>query len=200
MSDLSKHGLFHFLDTVVRQGLVNANTGAGWRAACLKMLGDIDDNANVDQIVPSEAVRRYSNRNPGELKPSSLKEYERRLGLVLRHFLEWTENPAGYKGAGKESSPRVGSGEKLKNKNKDAQKKQAQDEGLIKTVVNEAESGKSAIRTQMIVHQFPLRPGLNSQVTLPTDLKTGEAARLAAFISALVTEIASPEERRTTTS
>ena len=79
----SKNALLTFLETVVRQGLVNSNTAAGWKAAFSRILEDVPDQEDVRKIDVPTAIKRYHNKHPGELKPTSLKEYERRLVVLV---------------------------------------------------------------------------------------------------------------------
>ncbi|MCI0749845.1 MAG: hypothetical protein L0Y32_04785, partial [Nevskiales bacterium] len=109
--DFSKAGLVRFLDTVARKGMVNANTVSGWRAACTRILEDVADGDDVRKTDPKTAVIRYNNRHSGELASSSLKEYERRLGVVINEFANYTSDPAGYKRKGR-GSTRAGKREK----------------------------------------------------------------------------------------
>ena len=97
----SKNALLTFLETVVRQGLVNSNTAAGWKAAFSRILEDVPDQEDVRKIDVPTAIKRYHNKHPGELKPTSLKEYERRLVVLLKDFTKYAENPSTFKPRGR---------------------------------------------------------------------------------------------------
>lgn len=176
----TKAALTRFLDTVTQKGLVNANTANGWRAACTRILEDVGDGEDVRSLDLPTAVKRYKNRHPGDLSPSSLKEYERRLGLVLKEFTSYVNDPAAYKGRGRG----------IGKQNGDRSARTARRGNKAAPVVAELARPEKADNARPIVTpglslEFPMRPDFLAQVVIPRDMKVDEAKRLSRFILTL---------------
>lgn len=186
MDTLSKSNLLKFVDYAIAKGLVNANTGAGWKAACNKILEDYgadDDLSTVD--VPSE-VLRFNNRHPSLLSPDSLNQYQKRVQVVMGEFGKYRTSPTTYKGV----LTRPTTNGKVQEKRK------AEPAKVVPDPVSPASAGHesqahgarqvtgAATETSLMM-PFPLRPTFLSQIIIPRDLTKDEAARLCAFIQAL---------------
>lgn len=183
-SQFSKAALIRFLDVAIQQGLVNANTGGGWKAACGRILEDVADTDDIRSIDFKTAVVRYNNKHPGELSPNSLREYERRLGVITKEFVSYTSDPARYKprsrgpalGNGKNDEAKQGSGPRPKT----AQRAEQQ------AALPEAPS-RPAVAAGLSL-EFPMRPDFLAQVVVPRDMKVDEARRFSAFIMTLASD------------
>lgn len=182
MDALSKGNLLKFIDYAIQKGLVNANTGGGWKAACSKILeefGADDDLGAID--VPSE-VLRYNNRHPGVLSPDSLNQYQKRVVLVLSEFSKYLASPTTYKGVLSRPLPN----------GKPVEKRKADLKSVVEAapVVNEPHPAPQrhvtgAVTETSLMMPFPLRPTFLAQIIIPRDLTKDEASRLCTFIQAL---------------
>lgn len=182
MDSLSKSNLLKFIDYAIQKGLVNGNTGGGWKAACSKILeefGPDDDLSAVD--VPSE-VLRYNNRHPGVLSPDSLNQYQKRVVLVLGEFSKYLASPTTYKGV---SSRPATNG-------KPAEKRKTDIKAVPEAAPLAAEPHPApqrhvtgAVTETSLMMPFPLRPTFLAQIIIPRDLTKDEAVRLCTFIQAL---------------
>lgn len=188
----SKAHLAAFLDTVIQKGLANTNTAAGWKAACGRILEDVADQDDVRSVDVPTAIKRYHNKHPGELAPSSLKEYERRLGIVIKEFVSYANDPAGYKARGR---PPVKNSEGRVN---GARRKPAQS---THSKEQSSAAGQEAVATRPqpiagLSLEFPMRPDFLAQVVVPRDMKADEARRFTRFILTLAHDYSPPEESR----
>ncbi len=179
-TDFSKKALLKFLDTVVEKGLMNANTAGGLRAACTKILDDVEDDNDVRVIDVATAVIRYNNRNPGVLAPNSLAEYQRRVTRAIMEFVRYTENPVGYK-----PLSRTIPGKNGKKTEAKAEKKERvmHDQHTQPTPPHQGSPIQSGT-TGLALH-FPLRGDFLAQVVIPRDLNAEEAKRMCAFLMTL---------------
>ncbi len=184
MDTLSKANLLKFIDYAITKGLVNANTGGGWKAACNKILeeyGPDDDLASVD--VPSE-VLRFNNRHPGLLSPDSLNQYQKRVQLVTSEFGKYRSSPTTYKGV----LTRPASNGRSTEKRKSETPKPA-GEAAAAAQPEPAQHGTrhvtGAATETSLAMPFPSRPTFLAQIIIPRDLSKDEAARLCNFIQAL---------------
>lgn len=176
-SDYSKNALLKFLDTVVSQGLVNANTGGGLKAACARILDDLADTDDVRGVDVNTAVVRYNNRNPGALSPNSLTEYQRRVSRAISDFVSWVENPAGFK-------PRArGTAAKTGRRTDSAQNGRTGASHQDRPPAPAAQSTSTGLPLS-----YPLRPDFLAQVVIPRDLTAEEARRLGAFLLTLAAD------------
>ena len=182
MNDLSKTAFMRFLDMIVAKGIVNANTGGGWKAASNKILEDLDANEDVRDVDVPAAIVRYNNRHPGELSPASLKQYEIRTGTAIRHFTSYVANPAGFRLSGKAINAKV---EKSEQTRRSGGKTNAGENVGDAPDMIPATHVKGIATEHSLAIPFPLRPNFLAQIVIPRDLTKDEAKRLSAFIDAL---------------
>lgn len=180
----SKASLLQFLDVIGSQGLANPSTAQSIRVACGKILDDLSDaeEADVRKVDIPLTIRKFNNKNPGVLSPSSLGEYQRRVGLAIREFDLYLKNPTTYRGFGR--PPAKGDAEKTPGKRKESGKPATPDQ--ITAYASPSPSTTSA----GLSFAFPLRADFLAQLVLPRDMKTEEAHRLCAFIKALAVDSA----------
>jgi hypothetical protein len=184
MAIAPKRAVMDFIGYAVEKGLVNTNTGGGWRSAASKILedfGDDDDLAGID--VPSE-VLRYNNRHPGVLSPDSLNQYQKRVITILAEFTKYQNNPTTYKGVLR--GPIVSKGDSAKKDGKRPPLKQLSAPDTSAVAQTEAPQHRlSAVTESSLMMPFPLRPNFLVQIIVPRDMTKDEASRLCTFISAL---------------
>lgn len=191
MESFSKTDLLSFLDIATQRGWVNANTGAGWKAAVNKILQNLEADADVRQIDVPSAVLQYHNRYPGDLAPDSLKRYEQRVGIAVAQFVSWKTNPQTYK-APSRGIPGAQKPETKKNKTAANLQGNAIAAATAQATITDTETLSSptkpvvgvATETSLAL-PFPLRPGFLAQIVIPRDLTQDEATRLGVFIQAL---------------
>jgi hypothetical protein len=182
----TKTALTQFCDTVGQQGLVKANTATAWRVACTRILEDVADGDDVRSLDLPSAVIRYNNRHPGDLSPSSLKEYQRRLELAIRQFTSYVNDPTGYKGYGRRL--RKANGDRRPRNERPVPKK---------SVVEEPKKDLAEPPRQVtpgLSLEFPMRPDFLAQVVIPRDMKVVEARRFSRFILTLAQDYQPPDE------
>lgn len=188
-SDYSKAALMRFIDLLVPQGLMNANTVSGLRAACVRILEDVAETDDLRRVDVPTAIRKYHNRHPGDLKGTVLKEYERRLTRALADFTQYTEDPTSYKGRGR--GPNGGS------EGKTARKPKPKNTAIVPltggAIVETTPPKLTAVAGLSL--EYPLRADFLAQVVVPRDMTTFEARRLASFIMTLAADYQPTEIR-----
>lgn len=189
MHAMTKSGVMKFIDYTIAKGLVNSNTGVGWRGACNKILEEFgldDDLSNID--IPSE-VLRYNNRHPGVLSPDSLNQYQKRVVLVLSEFAKYLVNPTTYKGSASRTASNGKPGERKRPlEAKPISKAAAETSASNMEPAIQHKQITSAVTETSLMMPFPLRPTFLAQIVIPRDLTKDEAARLCNFIQALAHE------------
>lgn len=186
MHAFTKSGALQFIQYAIDKGLVNSNTGGGWRAAFGKILEEFgSDDLLTDIDIPSE-VLRYNNRHPGALSPDSLNQYKKRVLLVIQEFKKYTDSPTTYKGVlNRPSSGNKQNGRKATSDSKSLTLAPS-DTSIVETPTQKQVT--SAVTETSLMMPFPLRPNFLAQIIIPRDLTKDEAARLCNFIQALAQE------------
>jgi hypothetical protein len=175
----SRAQLATFLDTLSSKGLAKANTAQALRVACGKILVDLSEaeEADVRKVDVDLAIRKFHNKNPGALSPASLAEYKRRVGLAIREFEAYQENPTTYRGLGGPPSSKKSESHETEQ----PRKRQPKQEQPVAPAVSESPPQPAGGLTLA----FPLRSDFLVQLVLPRDIKSDETERLCAFIRTL---------------
>lgn len=188
MKDYSKRALMEFIETSIKKGWINSNTGVGVRAACRQILEQVADEEDVRNLDVSSEVERFGNRNPGKLSGDSLRVYDSRVRGMIEGFSAFVTDPAAYQPSTRPGSTRI---RRVKLRaNKAASMENRPD--VHQPTTNQTPSHHTTIRASVteisLTLPFNLRPDFLAQVTVPRDLTKDEAKRLATFIDALALE------------
>ena len=180
--DFRKLALMKFAETLEKQGLANPNTARSHKVAVSKILDD--DTVDVREIDVPLAVRRFNNKNPGQLSPASLSEYEKRVTALIREFAKYQEDPSAYKGFGRGVST---------TPKKEKSVRAVSSVPAVQPAIAAGETppplriAHAAARSGLSF-DFPLRPDFLAQLVIPRDLKSEEAKRLCSFVMTLATD------------
>ena len=180
MEQMTKPNILRFIQYAIDKGLVKANTGTGWRSACVKILETVADDQDLAGLDVQREVLQFNNRHPGLLSPDSLAQYQGRVMLVLSEYAKWQQNPTTYKGVtSKTLGPRNGS-------KKPGDKAPAPALPVVAEQQVQPKQPHTLVATETsLVLPFPLRPSFLAQIVIPRDLTKDEATRLCTFIQAL---------------
>jgi hypothetical protein len=188
-ADYSKASLMKFLDHIIAKGLVKPETGKSWRVATSKMLVDLSpaEESDVRKIDIEILTSKFANRNTGTYTPQSLTVYRSRVTSAIQEFVNYVENPVGYK-------PRALKGKARKTEG-------ASHRQLLKQTVRTSSpvsSGSPEISdtpavSAGLIHQFPVRADFLAQIVVPRDLTVHEAKRLGAFLLSLAVDFTPSE-------
>jgi hypothetical protein len=166
------------------KGLMKANTAAALRAACSQVMSARDDWQTVDvrTLDVDDTFQRFQNKRAKDFTPESLEAYKRRFAQAVRRFLEYADNPSGWKFESREPAKRE------KKPNGDHQ------DAAVNGAEVAAERRPSAPPASGLVeYPFPLRAGRLAYMRLPADLTTAEVKRLTTFLESLAFEEATAE-------
>ena len=190
MTDYSKRALLDFVETSIKKGWVNVNTGGGVRTACKHILDQVRDDADVRGINVSESVGLFANRNPGKLSGDSLKVYQSRVQAMIDSFITFVDDPLAHKPASRASVPRS---RKVETRNGQPHFVQSDAQQPAVSSPNASSFHQPLVRAvateTSLTLPFNLRPDFLAQVTVPRDLTKDEAKRLSTFIDALAIDV-----------
>lgn len=164
-----------FWSWAAQKGLMNENTAYSFSSPVRQIISVNEDweTLDVSKLDVDNLLSRFQNIKGKNFKPDSLNAYFRRFKQALEMFLEYVENPTGWKYKGQNSQNR-----KPKNSKTG---KDSQNENNFEMPISQAEGS-----IQMVDYPFPLREGCIVRLKLPTDLKLSEVERLNNFMRSVV--------------
>jgi hypothetical protein len=166
------------------KGVMNRNTAAGLRAACVQVLGVVDDPAQVEvaTLDVDDLLTRFQNLRKQRFKPQVLETYKRRFRSAVKSYKEYLENPGTWKPVSQER------GSAVERRQRAANAPTAQSSQTEETTRPRA----SAVDTGSEEYRLPLRPAVMARLILPVDLTADEARRVKAFVDMLVVPSSKP--------
>jgi hypothetical protein len=86
-------------DWAASKGLMNSNTAKTFRAACVQVLGVLEDweRTDVRALDPEEVFARFLNVRGRDFAPRSLKDYRGRFKQAVRSYLAYVQDPPSWK-------------------------------------------------------------------------------------------------------
>lgn len=183
--DYSIDAFNKFLDYVIDKGLMKPETAKSRKRAANAVLGILEpeDRADLRKIDLDHVSHRFANLQGSSFKPTSLKMYASRTNAALSDFIQYVEDPMGFKPS---LSPRSRkSSENGKNEGKKVEKTTGNSQ-------SGAGGGQSVHRNEHtethshLVFPIPIREGVIVKVSnIPADLSATEAEKIAAVVKAL---------------
>src|ERR1700674_1640022 len=81
------------------KGVMNKHTAAGLRAACVQVLGVLDDpdQADVASLDVDDLLTRFQNLRKQRFKPQVLEAYKRRFRSAVKSYKDYLDNPGAWK-------------------------------------------------------------------------------------------------------
>ncbi|MEP7293571.1 MAG: hypothetical protein ABI835_17425 [Chloroflexota bacterium] len=184
-TDYSKSAFLKFLDFASEKGLVKFETVRTWRVSASKLLTDLSEaeEGDVRLIDVDISARKVANRNPNDLSPSSLNTYKNRVGLAIKEFVAWRDDPTGYKPRGITTKERPKFAKSANGRSDTGNQSQTRrQEAEFQEKNTEISTREVPVTSGGLPLSFPLRPDFLAQIVIPRDLTVEEAKRLGAFL------------------
>lgn len=177
-------GLLEFLAWAGRTGEMAPATAGGWAATCRKVLAIEDDPDAVDlrSIDVDDFFDRFEALNRTKYSAGSMSTYRSRFRQATTAYLAWLENDPTWKPS-KRSSSRP-------KRSNSAEKEDSSPADTPEPAAPEVPHAKASAR--LMTYTVPLRPDVMVSLSLPADLTTRDADRLAAFLRSLAFEVDEP--------
>ena len=178
--DTSAESFIRFWDYVSKRGLMKMNTARSLAASSRQVLS-VDnrwEELDVTSLDVDGLIDRFKNLRALDYKPETLNVYGRRFRRALGLYLEYLEDPSGWKPVAQR-----GGGRELKKGTESASVK-------MRTAFEPSfvDSG-----SKLMSYPFPLRGDCVVHLRLPGDLTAKDVARLTSFLEALVINRDPPE-------
>lgn len=184
MQDGTGAGLLAFLDRIGSHGEINPATARALRAAAKSVLAiEADpDGVDVRGIDVDNVLDRFENLNRARMKDDSMATYRSRFRIAVAMYIAWLAKEPNWKSAGKrrpaKSASNGGRHTSVRSR-RSGRTEPVAETGVTKTVPSEEPAPR------MVVYDMPLRRDLLVRITLPVDLTTADADRVAAFVRSL---------------
>ena len=192
-NDGTGEGLLGFLDWAGRTGEMNKGTANAWAAAVRQVLAiDNVDFSEIDvrKLDVDAHFERFKNLNRTEYTSASMATYRSRFRKSVSAYLAWLNNEP-WKPGKRAPSSGSASGSVTwtgRAKGKMPEVKEAQ-----------TSSPQPASTTQMMNYTLPLRRNLVISLSLPIDLTTTDAARIATFVRSVAFDHEPSSQQATST-
>jgi hypothetical protein len=172
-------GLLEFIDWAGKRSLINPNTAGGYRAAAKAVLSVEDDLSalNVREIDVDALLARFTNAQSAEYRPGSLTTYKTRFAKAVQMYLDWLDNPEGFKPVARSRSKSTPS---RRSNLKPAEESQPpmEDDDASELV---PKTGTS----RLLTYPFPLKSGEVAYLQLPPRVSSDDAERLSKFVGSI---------------
>jgi hypothetical protein len=184
-------GLLAFLDRLIRKNEMVEATASALRTGCKKVLAVEDDLDAIDIRTADldDIVRRFRNKERGELKDKVIEVYESRFRQSVEMYQKWlVDDPTWRPQTRRRTSanPYRAGGNRGGNATPG---RQATGSAPAAPPEVARQAGLSAqtmtLPGQMITYPIVVRPGVHGKIILPEDLTLREAKRIAAIIPTL---------------
>jgi len=164
-----------------KKGLMNENTAYAFSSPVRQIMSVNDDWETIDvsKLDIDNLFLRFRNMNEKKFKPASLNAYFRRFKLALEMFLEYVENPTGWKHKGQITQNRKSKSSKSEKNN--------QIDDTFEMPISQSDNS-----IQMMDYPFPLREGCIVRLKLPADLKISDVERLITFMRSIAIDFKNP--------
>lgn len=161
--------------------IVNENTAGALRAACAKVLGLLGDDwrtADLSTLDVDDILMRFENKHHKDMTPQSVATYKSRFKTALNGYLEYLENPSGWRPKASKS--------KVRNRQDTTRAPRTENIGYTANGRDEGDDGIDSPDT--LTHRFPLNDGSLATLVLPLQLRKVDVKRLTALLDALAFE------------
>jgi len=170
-------GLLEFLDYARAKGILARKTAEAYKSAsslALSIEGDGWENAEVRNIDSDHQLDRYIRLRGQTASPQTLATYRGRLGKAIQLYVDFLDNPTGFRGPTARSRP-GGTSARRTPATTAKQTGQLPRPGEV----------PSAEPSELLTYPFPLRAGGMAYLQLPRELTHADVRRLSSFLESL---------------
>jgi len=178
----TKQEFLDFMDYLGDKGLVNKNTVSARKAAVNAFMGILGDDEleDVRKVDIDSLATRFANLQGSNFTPSSLQTYKSRYKSAFDDFIQYRENPLGFR-------PSI-STRKRPSESKSINAKPADKRTKSSGSPSVGRTSYAPSSTEPFILQIPIRNGLVRIAGLPEDLSKQEAQKIANVVLALATD------------
>lgn len=174
-------GLMAFLDWASRTGELSPNTTAAYKTAVTQVFeidGETWGSAAIRELDVDRQLDRFARLRASRYNATSLRTYGNRFKAAIANYTKYLEDPTVFRAGGSRGARTKGIDKPVKNARKTARTHSDKETGATP----EKAAGPSS---DLVQYPFPLRSGVMVYLSLPRDLRRGDAQRIAAFVASL---------------
>jgi hypothetical protein len=179
-------GLLSFLEWATRTGELSSNTAAAYKTAVTRILeidGEAWTSTDVATIDVDRQLDRFTRLRGSRYNPASLRTYRNRLSAAVTHYLRYLERPESFRA---NPARRPSGSKKTDTSPSEPSPKVRRDHNRPEPVTHAVEREPAG---NLVQYPFPLRSDLMAYLSLPRDLRSSEADRIAAFVASLAIDM-----------
>ena len=171
-------GLLEFLDYARAKGILARKTAEAYKSAsslALSIDGQGWENAEVRNIHIDQQLDRYIRLRGQKASPQTLATYRGRVGKAIQLYVDFLDNPTGFRGPSARSRP---GGTSVRRPPATPAAKPTSQLPRLREV-------PSAEPSELLTYPFPLRAGGMAYLQLPRELNHADVKRLSSFLESL---------------
>jgi hypothetical protein len=175
------NGLLIFLDWASRTGELSPNTAASYKTAVTQVFeidGEAWGSTAIRELDIDRQLDRFARLRASRYNATSLRTYGNRFRAAIANYSKYIEDPTAFRAGGARGPRTKGTDKPVKNAAKTAQTNHGPETGSTPGTATGPNS-------DLVQYPFPLRSGVMVYLSLPRDLRRGEAQRIAAFVASL---------------
>jgi hypothetical protein len=188
-------GLMAFLDSTWKRGLVRQNHAVATRRSCKEVLETVEgedwESKDIRDLDLDDTFNRFETLRAVDYTVGSLMTYRSRFRKGVTMYREFLKDPGGWRPEKKaKSNGSIPARRKAAQPKAEAPEADAAVDGAPQVESASKDTGH-AQRPDLMTYPFPLRRAggvIFATLTLPHDLTTKEAERIAAHIRTLAIE------------
>jgi hypothetical protein len=173
-------GLTAFLEWASRTGELSPNTAASYKTAVTQVLeidGEAWGSTRIQELDVERQLDRFARLRASRYNATSLRTYGNRFKAAVANYSRYLEDPTAFR----VNTPRSPKGKGAEKSTRSTTTTRTnRDPGVKTTPESNLGSG-----SDLVQYPFPLRSGVMAYLSLPRDLRRGEAQRIAAFVASL---------------
>lgn len=182
-------GMLMFLEWAGSRGEMNPETSKAFRVACNRVLEAEASPEAVDirELDVESLLERFETLRRTRYSTGSMNTYKSRFRQSVAMYRAWLNKEPSWKHAGKDPRARKASESRAQRKAGRAKTKASggSSSDLASDHPSVVPASATFPDTQMVVYDLPLRPDMLVRITLPFDLTSSDAERIAAFVRSL---------------
>jgi hypothetical protein len=187
-------GLIEFCERLGERGEINKTTAGAFRTTARKVLAvESPDLASIElrTLDLDGLFDRFVTLHKADYGDASIDTYRSRFRLAVAMYIAWLADDPNWKTAGRPATKRQskpGNGSRPSSNRRSSPPKsdsRASGDHFATAGEEAAPAVQAETGVRLMTYDVPLRPDLIVRVTLPLDLTTDDAERLASFVRVL---------------
>ncbi len=180
--DTSAKTMVNHWSQAAKDGLMSKSSASAMKGASNAILQSMDNWEKIDirSLDVKKAMDAFERKRGGDFAPNSRETYKRRFTQAVKLFLEYADNPQGWKPTQRKRRKKVATAPSRQTRTAKRAPRTAAARSASLPATGQA--------YELVDYPYPLRPGRIAMLRLPSDLQLSEVPRLAAHLRTLAVD------------